>query len=193
VTAALAEAASLSDPVARNNLYATANTAIKAHVPMIPVAWGGSATVWGADVEGAHSSPLGNETFKVMSAPGKDTFIWIQNAEPLSLYCADETDGESLRACEQIFDPLLSYKIGSTEVEPNLAESYVSNDDLTEWTITLRPGVKFSDDTPLTAKDVVATYAIQWDAAHPLHTGNTGNFDYWTYLFTAFLNAPPAE
>jgi ABC-type transport system substrate-binding protein len=53
--------------------------------------------------------------------------------------------------------------------------------------------VKFSDDTPLTAKDVVATYAIQWDAAHPLHTGNTGNFDYWTYLFTAFLNAPPAE
>jgi ABC-type transport system substrate-binding protein len=193
VTAALAQAASLSDPAARNALYATANTAIKTHVPMIPVAHGGSATVWGAAVEGAHSSPLGNETFKVMSAPGKDTFVWIQNAEPLSLYCADETDGESLRACEQIFDPLLSYKIGSTEVEPNLAEKYEANTDLTEWTITLRSGVKFSDETPLTAKDVVATYAAQWDAANPLHTGNTGNFDYWTYLFTAFLNAPPAE
>jgi len=193
VTGPLAEAASLSDQTARNALYAQANTAIKTHVPMIPVAHGGSATVYGAAVEGAHSSPLGNETFKVMSVPGKDTFVWIQNAEPLSLYCADETDGESLRACEQVFDPLLSYKVGGVEVENNLAESYEPNTDLTEWTIKLRSGVKFSDNTPLTANDVVATYAVQWDAKHPLHTGNTGNFDYWTYLFTAFLNAPPAE
>jgi ABC-type transport system substrate-binding protein len=117
----------------------------------------------------------------------------MQNAEPLSVYCADETDGESLRACEQIFDPLLSYRIGSTEVEPGLATECTANDDLTEWTCTLRSGVKFSDGTPLTAEDVVATYAVQWDAAHPLHVGNTGNFDYWTYLFTAFLNPPPAQ
>ena len=193
ITSNLSQAASLSDQAARNALYAKANTAIKTHVPMVPVAHGGSATVWGAKVEGTHSSPLGNETFKVMQAPGKDTFVWIQNAEPLSLYCADETDGESLRACEQVYDPLLSYKLGSTEVEPNLAQTYEANEDLTEWTITLRSGVKFSDNTPLTAKDVVATFAVQWDAKHPLHTGNTGNFDYWTYLFTAFLNAPPAE
>ena len=193
VTGPLAEAASLSDQTARNALYAQANTAIKTHVPMIPVAHGGSATVYSANTEGAHSSPLGNETFKVMSVPGKDTFVWIQNAEPLSLYCADETDGESLRACEQVFDPLLSYKVGGVEVENNLAESYEPNADLTEWTIKLRSGVKFSDNTPLTANDVVATYAVQWDAKHPLHTGNKGNFDYWTYLFTAFLNAPPAE
>ncbi len=44
----------------------------------------------------------------------------------------------------------------------------------------------------ITAEDVVATYAVQWDAANPLHVGNTGNFDYWTYLFTAFLNPKPA-
>jgi ABC-type transport system substrate-binding protein len=193
VTAPLEEAASLSDQAARNALYATANTNIKKHVPMVPVAHGGSATVYSANVEGAHSSPLGNETFKVMSVPGKDTFVWIQNAEPLSLYCADETDGESLRACEQIFDPLLSYKVGGVEVEPNLAESYEANDDLTEWTVKLRPNLKFSDESPLTARDVVATYAAQWDVKNPLHVGNTGNFDYWTYLFTAFLNAPPAE
>ena len=53
------------------------------------------------------------------------------------------------------------------------------------------PGVKFSDGTPLTAKDVVATYAVQWDVANKLHVGNTGNFDYWTGPFGAFLNAPP--
>ncbi len=192
ITSALAKAASLADQAERNKLYAEANTAIKKHVPMIPVAHGGSATVFGADVTGAHASPLGNEAFKVMEAPGKDVFVWIQNAEPLSLYCADETDGESLRACEQIFDPLLSYKIGGTEVEPNLAEMPTPNADLTEWTVKLRSGVKFSDGTALTAKDVVATFAVQWDKNHKLHTGNTGNFDYWTYLFTTFLEVPPA-
>jgi hypothetical protein len=38
----------------------------------------------------------------------------------------------------------------------------------------------------------VATYAVQWDAAHPLHVGQHRQLDYWTYLFTAFLNPPPA-
>ena len=193
ITGPLAKAASLSDQAERNKLYAEANDAIRLHVPMIPVAHGGSATVWKATAEGAHSSPLGNESFKVVEIPGQDTFVWMQNAEPLSLYCADETDGETLRACEQIFDPLLSYKIGGTAVEPGLATECKANDELTEWTCTLREGVKFSDGTPLTAEDVVATYAVQWDAANPLHVGNTGNFDYCTYLFTAFLNPKPAQ
>ena len=39
----------------------------------------------------------------------------MQNAEPLSLYCADETDGETLRACEQIIESLYGYKIGGTD------------------------------------------------------------------------------
>ncbi|MDQ5826025.1 MAG: ABC transporter substrate-binding protein [Chloroflexota bacterium] len=191
ITSKLAEAASLSDQDERNALYAEANTAIKQHVPMIPIAHGGSATVYRADVAGAHSSPLGNESFAVMSQPGDDTFVWIQNGEPPSLYCADETDGEALRACEQIFQPLLGYKVGSTEVELGVASAYESNDDLTEWTVTLNPDAKFSDGTQVTAQDVVATYAVQWDAAHPLHKGRSGTFDYWTYLFTAFLNPPP--
>ena len=68
----------------------------------------------------------------------------MQNAEPISLYCADETDGESLRGCEQINEALLAYEIGGTDVVPALAEKYEVNDDLTEWTFTLRPDVTFS-------------------------------------------------
>lgn len=191
ITSKLTEAASLSDQEERNALYGEANTAIKQHVPMVPIAHGGSAVVYNANVAGAHSSPLGNESFKVMSQPGKDTFVWIQNGEPPSLYCADETDGEALRACEQIFEPLLGYKVGSTEVELGLAMSYEPNDDLTEWTVKLNPQAKFSDGSQVTAQDVVATYAVQWDAANPLHKGRSGTFDYWTYLFTQFLNPPP--
>ena len=36
-----------------------------------------------------------------------------------------------------------------------IAESWESNDDLTEWTFHLRPGAAFSDGTPITAADVV--------------------------------------
>jgi len=54
------------DQAARNVLYGQANELLKQHVPMVPVAHGGSATVFKADVEGAHSSPLGNENLSVM-------------------------------------------------------------------------------------------------------------------------------
>ncbi len=34
------------------------------------------------------------------------------------------------------------------EAVPNLLESFSSNDDFTEWTLTLRPGISFHDGTP---------------------------------------------
>jgi peptide/nickel transport system substrate-binding protein len=161
-------------------------------VPMVPVAHGGSATVFKATVQGAHASPLTDEKFAVMSIPGQDTLVWMQNAEPIGLYCPDETDGESLRACEQINESLLAYKVGGTDVVPSLAESYEPNADLTEWTFHLRKGVTWHDGTPFTAKDVVASFNAWWDAASPLHKGRVGDFTYFSSLFGAFKNAPPA-
>ncbi len=189
ITSAIDSGAQLASDSDREPFYTDANNAIRTHVPMIPVAHGGSALAFQAAVTGAHASPLGNESFSVMSN-GTDSFVWMQNAEPISLYCADETDGESLRACEQVTQSLLGYEIGGTAVEPVLAESYEVNGDLTEWTFKLRPGVLFSDGSSFDANDVVTSLSIQWDAANPLHTGNTGAFSYWSGLFGAFLNAP---
>jgi ABC-type transport system substrate-binding protein len=191
ITSELAQGAQLASDDDRAPHYEAANNAIKQHVPMIPVAHGGSALAFKATVEGAHASPLGNESFAVMGVPDQDTFVWMQNAEPISLYCADETDGESLRACEQVTQSLLAYEVGGTAVEPSLAESYESNEELTEWTFHLRQGVKFHDGSDLDANDVVKSLVVQWDAADPLHTGNTGAFSYWSGLFGPFLNAPP--
>ncbi|HET6845894.1 MAG TPA: ABC transporter substrate-binding protein, partial [Anaerolineales bacterium] len=191
IVEALDKGAQLSTDEARKPFYEAANNAIRTHVPMIPVAHGGSAVAAKAADTGVHSSPLGNEEFYVMGN-GTDSFVWMQNAEPISLYCADETDGESLRACEQVTESLLAYKIAGTAVEPALAESYEANADLTTWTFHLRQGVKFHDGSSLDANDVVTSLGLQWDAANPLHKGNTGAFSYWSGLFGPFLNAPPS-
>jgi peptide/nickel transport system substrate-binding protein len=190
---ALRQGAALSEDSAREPYYTTANNLIKQHVPMVPISHGGSAVAFKAAVTGGHASPLGNEYFAVVSVPGKDTFVWMQNAEPISLYCADETDGESLRACEQVTEPLLAYEVGGVAVEPSLATACNANDDLTVWTCNLRQGVNFHDGSSLDANDVVMSMLVQWDAAHPLHIGNTGAFSYFSGLWGSFLNATEEE
>jgi ABC-type transport system substrate-binding protein len=190
ITSKLAEAASLGDEEARRDIYTEVNELLKTHVPMIPVAHGASAAAYKATVEGAHASPLGNESLEVMSVPDQDTFTFMQNAEPIGLYCADETDGESLRVCEQIMESLLAYEVGGAKVVPSLAYEYSANADATEWTFKLNEGVTFHDGSTLDANDVVLSWVIQWDAAHPLHVGRVGDFAYFSGLFGAFLNAP---
>jgi ABC-type transport system substrate-binding protein len=185
----LEEAASTPESETRLELYEEATGLIKQHVPMVPVAHGGSGVGYQGDVVGGQASPLGNEYFAVMDPGGRDTFVWMQNAEPIGLYCADETDGESLRACEQINESLLAYEIGGTAVEPSLAESWEVNEDGTIWTFKLREGVTFHDGSEFDAIDVVASYDAQWDAASPLHTGRDGNFAYFDSLF-GIKNAP---
>jgi ABC-type transport system substrate-binding protein len=193
ITEPLQQGASLADDAAREPFYVEANNAIRTHVPMVPISHAGSAVAYRADVEGGHVSPLGNEYFAAMSVPDRDTFVWMQNAEPISLYCADESDGESLRACEQVTEALLSYELGGTAVEPGLATSCDPNEDLTVWTCNLRDNVKFHDGSDLDANDVVFTYYVQWDYASPYHIGNSGDFSYFSGLWMGFLNPPPAE
>ncbi len=190
ITEPLQQGARLADPAARYPYYIEANTAIRDLVPMVPIAHGGSGVAYRAEIENAQVSPLGNEQYSQMTDPSDDNFIWMQNGEPGSLYCNDETDGESLRACEQINESLLAYEPGGTAVVPGLADTYEASDDLLTWTFHLREGVTFHDGSALDANDVVMTYAVVWDAANPMHVGRTGNFDYFSALFAAFLNTP---
>ena len=191
ITEPLKEGGQTADQAARDAAYTIANNKVKEHVPLVPIAHGGSATVFRADVEGAHSSPLGNEALFAMKAGDRNQIVWLQGGEPGGLYCADETDGEALRVCEQIMEPLYSYKIGGTEPEPLLATACEANTDSTVWTCTLQEGVVFHNGATFDAADVVTSFAVQWDAKHTLHVGREGLFEYWTYLFGGYLNPPP--
>jgi peptide/nickel transport system substrate-binding protein len=54
-----------------------------------------------------------------------------------------------------VYDPLAAVAADGTAA-PYLAEAFENNDDYTEWTIRLRPGVTFHNGTPLDAAAVVA-------------------------------------
>ena len=168
-------------------VYADANNAIRELVPMVPIAHGASASAALGDVEGAHFRPFGAPLFH-RATPSDDTFVFMQNAEPISIYCTDETDGESLAACQQVVEPLLGYAIDSGEVEPRLATGCEGNEDATVWVCTLREGVTFHDGSDFDANDVVVSWAAGIDAADPLHVGNTGAFEYYSYLWDALIN-----
>ena len=189
----LQQGAQIADPAEAEAVYAEANNAIRELVPMVPIAHGGSATAYRADVVNPQASPLTNEMFAVTDPGGRDTFVWMQNAEPISLFCADETDGESLRACEQVMEGLYGFEINGTAVHPLLAEGCEPNEDLTVWTCTLRQGVSFSDGSTFDANDVITTFSANADVNSPLHIGNTSTFEYWSTLWGNLVNAPPPE
>jgi peptide/nickel transport system substrate-binding protein len=191
VTAIRAAAQGANDD-ARKPLYVTVNGVIKQDVPMVPIAHGSNAVAFKADVDGAHASPLGDEEFAVMSPAGRDQLVFEQNAEPGGLYCADETDGESLRVCHNFGASLMAYKTAGATVVPGLASACTPNSDLTVWTCTLRDGVKFADGTVMDANDVVTSFAVQWDVANPLHKARTGDFSYFSGFFAGFLNQKPS-
>ena len=185
----LLEAAQIADVAAAAPLYAQANNAVRDLVPMIPIAHGASADAALATLSGAYVPPFGATQFANMD-PGKDTLVFMQNAEPISLFCADETDGESLRPCQQVVETLLEYMQDSGDTQPELATACTGNEDATVWVCTLRPGVLFHDGSTLDANDVIASWAAGIDASNPNHVGNTGSFDYFSYLWDGFINAP---
>jgi peptide/nickel transport system substrate-binding protein len=174
----LEEAATLVDP---GDLYAQANNAIRELVPMVPLSHASVGYAALADLEGAHVPPFGAPILALMSPADGGPVVYMQNAEPISLYCMDESDGESLAGCRQVLDGLLNYNVDG-EAELALAESYDASDDATEYIFYLRQGVMFHDGSMLDANDVVATWAAGLDASSPFHVGNTGSFDYPSYL-----------
>ena len=188
ITNVLTQAGATADSATRKTLYAQANNAIRENIPMIPMVHGGSGVAFKADVAGAHSSPLGNEELAVMDPGGRDSLVWVQGGEPGGLYCADETDGESLRVCGQISEGLFGFTTGTAEVKPLLATACEASADLLTWTCTLRKDVKFQNGATFDASDVVDTFAAIWDCKHPYHFGRTSVFEYWG-LISGFLNA----
>jgi len=183
----LEEASTIADVAEAAALYEQANNALKELVPMVPIAHGAPADAALADVENAHTAVLGPPSLWKFIPGDRDTLVYLKAAEPISIYCTDETDGESLDACKMVTEGLYKYdEFG--EAQPTLATSCEANEDATVFTCFLREGVLFHDGSALDANDVVRTWEAGMNAASEYHTGNTGAFEYPSYLFDALMN-----
>ena len=67
-------------------------------------------------------------------------------------------DWQNWSIIKSIFDGLMDYVPGTTELTPHLAESYEVSDDGLTYTFTLRQGVKFHNGREMVADDVRYTF-----------------------------------
>lgn len=185
----LEEASTIADLDVAAPLYTQANNALRELVPMVPIAHGAPADAALADVQNANPAVLGPPDLWDFVPGDRDTLVYLKAAEPISLYCMDETDGESLDACKMVTEGLFKYNYAGDSV-PTLATDCVANEDATVFTCTLREGVKFHDGSLLDANDVVRSWDAGMNAASEYHIGNTGAFEYPSYLFDALMNLP---
>lgn len=101
-----------------------------------------------------------------------------RGADSVSLDPGKETDGESLSVSSNIFDTLVQFKPGTTEVVPGLAETYDVSSDKMTYTFKLRKGVKFHDNTDFNADAVIFSLLRQHDPKHEAF-GYAKAWNYW--------------
>lgn len=89
---------------------------------------------------------------------GGDLTFAVAN-DPISLNpSATGSGNDTLYVTRQLVDSLLYQNPDTGALDPWLATSYVSDDDATAFTFSLRDDVTFSDGTPFTAASVKATF-----------------------------------
>jgi peptide/nickel transport system substrate-binding protein len=88
-------------------------------------------------------------------------FAPIRSLDPVQVTGSGTAGGIELAT---IYDVLVRYDREAGEYVPQLAESLTPNADHTEWTLKLRPGVTFTDGTPLDAQAVVFNLQRHLDA-----------------------------
>lgn len=81
------------------------------------------------------------------------------NNEPATLDPWQNMSGEAQNIVTAIQEPLLrTAGANGFDWEPGLATDLTHNDEMTQFTITLREGAKWSDGTPITADDVLYSF-----------------------------------
>jgi peptide/nickel transport system substrate-binding protein len=112
------------------------------------------------------------------------TMVFGTSADPVALDGALVSDGESLRAIDQMYESLLTLKPGTTEVEPALATDWSVSEDGLEYTFNLREGVNFHDGEPFNA-DAVCFNFERWYNFKGVFQNPAASY-YWQTVFGGF-------
>ncbi len=123
------------------------------------------------------------------AAPEGETFVFGTSADPAVLDAILVSDGESLRALDQMFEGLVTLEPGTTEVIPGLATDWEPSEDGLSWTFNLREGVTFHDGTEFNAEAVCFNFDRWYN-----FEGSFQNPDatyYWQTVFGGFAENDP--
>lgn len=112
------------------------------------------------------------------SGPGS-VLIFGRGSDSVGLDPALENDGESFKVCDNLYETLVTYAPGSTEIIPQLAHSWDVSADGRQWTFHLRTDVTFHDGTPFNAGAVLFSLGRQFFPDHPYYKLPAGNYKYW--------------
>ncbi|WP_245462269.1 ABC transporter substrate-binding protein [Mesorhizobium sp. M7A.F.Ca.CA.001.11.2.1] len=117
------------------------------------------------------------------------TLVYCSEANPETFNPAIGTADSTMdAAAKTIFNRLVEFKPGTTEVGPALAESWEVSADGKIYTFHLRHGVKFQSNDHFTpsrefnADDVLYTFNRQRDASNPYHKLGGGAYEYFNAL-----------
>ncbi|MBT0730570.1 dipeptide ABC transporter periplasmic-binding protein DppA [Rosenbergiella nectarea] len=133
-------------------------------------------------------STLGILTGALMVSGGVSakTLVYCSEASPEGFNPQLFTSGTTYDASSvPIYNRLVDFKVGTTELQPSLAERWEVSADGKTYTFHLRPGVKWQttkDFTPsrtLTADDVVFSFERQLDKSNPYHNVSGGSYEYF--------------
>ena len=105
--------------------------------------------------------------------------VVAEAADVIALDPVRVTDSESLEITELLFEGLVGWKPGTTDIEPRLASAWQVSPDGQTWTFHLRDHVTFHDGTPLDAAAVVFSFQRTLDPSQPYFVPEGG---YWRTL-----------
>ncbi|HEY1813072.1 MAG TPA: ABC transporter substrate-binding protein [Kofleriaceae bacterium] len=105
--------------------------------------------------------------------------VVAEAADVISLDPALVTDNESIQLGEVLFEGLVGWQPGTTDIEPMLATKWELSPDGKMWTFHLREHVRFHDGTWLDANAVAFSFERLLDPKHPYYLADAG---YWRGL-----------
>lgn len=104
--------------------------------------------------------------------------------------------GPAADVVRAIYNNLVQFKVGTTDIEPALASSWDISLDGLVYTFHLRPNVQwqsnehFKPTRPLNADDVIFSFERQWKDSNPYHKVSGGSYEYFNDMsFPDLLSA----
>jgi len=139
----------------------------------------------------ASNSPSSPTSPASPAAAPPGALVFGSVGEPVNLEPGNITDNNSNYVQAQIYDRLLAFKPGSTDLEPSLATEWNASSDGKTWTFKLRPGIKFHDGTDLDAEAVKFNVDRWWNPKSEFGYRDAGKtYEIWGELFGGYKGTP---